>query len=149
MDSFRKIDVDKYDEDVLLEEELIDIDPRSSTELAGIAKQKANDVRGLIGRCVGALPAACSLVFSAHTNSVPIHHSRGDARGALAMILSDPPFGEANAEAKVSGLGWQGVAGTEPRHVVPPEHDAHVTAGHHQHDKIVRRRLTRQVAVAR
>lgn len=103
MDSFRKIDVDKYDEDVLLEEELIDIDPRSSTELAGIAKQKANDVRGLIGRCVGASPAACSLVSSAHTTPVyPIHHSRGDARGALAMILSDPPYGETNAEAKVS-----------------------------------------------
>lgn len=52
MDSFRKINVDKYDEDTLLEEELIDIDTRSPAELAGIAKQKANDVRGLIGRCV-------------------------------------------------------------------------------------------------
>jgi actin related protein 2/3 complex subunit 5 len=50
MDSFRKIDVDKYDEDVLLEEELIDVDTRSPVELAGIAKQKANEVRGLIGR---------------------------------------------------------------------------------------------------
>lgn len=52
MDSFRKINVDKYDEDTLLEDELIDVDTRSPAELAGIAKQKANDVRGLIGRYV-------------------------------------------------------------------------------------------------
>lgn len=26
---------------------------------------------------------------------------RGDSRGALALILSDPPYGEANTEAKV------------------------------------------------
>jgi hypothetical protein len=50
MDSFRKINVDKYDEDTLLEDELIDVDTRSPIELAGLAKQKANDVRGLIGR---------------------------------------------------------------------------------------------------
>lgn len=50
MDSFRRINVDKYDEDTLLEDELIDVDTRSPAELAGLAKQRANDVRGLIGR---------------------------------------------------------------------------------------------------
>ncbi|UZJ53039.1 hypothetical protein CBS101457_002359 [Exobasidium rhododendri] len=78
MDSFRKIDVDKYDEDVLLEEELIDVDKRSPVELAGVAKQKANDVRGLIGR--------------------------GDSRGALALILESPPYGPLNADAKNTTL---------------------------------------------
>lgn len=52
MDSFRKIDVDRYDEDVLLEEELIDLDTRSPAELVGIAQQKATEVRSLIGRYV-------------------------------------------------------------------------------------------------
>lgn len=75
MDNFRRIDIDKYDEDVLLEEELIDIDPRSPTELAGIAQQKSSEVRSLIGK--------------------------GDARGALAVLLHDPPYGDANVNAKV------------------------------------------------
>lgn len=80
MDSFRKIDVDKYDEDVLLEEELIDVDTRSPTELKQIAQQRTVEVRSLIGK--------------------------GDPRGALAVILNDPPYGDANAnlEAKNATL---------------------------------------------
>lgn len=52
MDSFRRIDIDKYDEDVLLDEELIEQDPRSPTELAGLAQKKAGEVRSLVGRYV-------------------------------------------------------------------------------------------------
>lgn len=78
MDSFRKIDIDKYDEDVLLEEELVDVDQRNPSELSALAKQRATEVRSLVGR--------------------------GDSQNALALLLSDPPYGEANSEAKVSTL---------------------------------------------
>ncbi|PWN87174.1 ARP2/3 complex 16 kDa subunit (p16-Arc) [Acaromyces ingoldii] len=78
MDSFRRIDIDKYDEDVLLDEELIEQDPRSPTELAGLAQKKAGEVRSLVGR--------------------------GDAKGALTLLLAEAPYGELNVDAKQTTL---------------------------------------------
>ena len=43
--NFRKIDVDAYDEDVLLETELYDPDPRGSQQVVEDAKAKAASVR--------------------------------------------------------------------------------------------------------
>jgi actin related protein 2/3 complex subunit 5 len=43
--SFRKIDVDAYDEDVLLETELYDPDPRGPQQVVEDAKAKAASVR--------------------------------------------------------------------------------------------------------
>ncbi|KAL9933413.1 hypothetical protein V8E36_007589 [Tilletia maclaganii] len=74
MENFRSIDIDQYDEDVLDESELVEQDPRSSAELLQIAKQKASQVRGLIGQ--------------------------GDLRQALQLALTDPPTNPDAAEAK-------------------------------------------------
>jgi actin related protein 2/3 complex, subunit 5 len=43
--NFRKIDVDAYDEDVLLETELYDPDPRGPQQVIDDAKAKAASVR--------------------------------------------------------------------------------------------------------
>ena len=48
--NFRKIDVDLYDEDVLLDEELYDQDPRDPTQVLDDAKQKAAAVRTALSR---------------------------------------------------------------------------------------------------
>lgn len=50
--SFRKIDIDVYDEDVLQEEELYDADPRDPAQVLSDAKQKASAVRGYLSKCV-------------------------------------------------------------------------------------------------
>ena len=49
---FRKINIDQYDEDVLLEEDLYDHDPRDPATVLADTKQKATAVRGLIAKCV-------------------------------------------------------------------------------------------------
>ena len=46
--NFRKIDIDQYDEDVLLESELYDADPRDPIQVLADAKSKASAVQ--IGR---------------------------------------------------------------------------------------------------
>lgn len=54
MDGFRNIDIDKYDEDVLLDDELVEPFPKSAEEAAADARAKATEVRSLIGRYVNA-----------------------------------------------------------------------------------------------
>lgn len=48
--SFRKIDIDKYDEDVLLESELYDADPRDPAQVMADAKSKAATVRTTLAK---------------------------------------------------------------------------------------------------
>lgn len=48
--SFRKLDVDQYDEDRVLETELYDPDPRPASEVLAVAKGKAQEVRSLLQR---------------------------------------------------------------------------------------------------
>ena len=48
--NFRKIDVDEYDEDVLLDEELYDADPRDSAQVLEDTRQKAAAVRNALSR---------------------------------------------------------------------------------------------------
>jgi actin related protein 2/3 complex subunit 5 len=48
--SFRKIDIDAYDEDVLLEAELYDPDPRDPAQVLSDTKQKAAAVRSSLAR---------------------------------------------------------------------------------------------------
>ena len=48
--SFRKIDIDQYDEDVLLESELYEPDPRDPAQVLSDAKQKAATVRQSLAR---------------------------------------------------------------------------------------------------
>lgn len=50
--AFRKIDVDVYDEDVLLESELYDADPRDPSEVLNEAKQKQVAVRSTLAKYV-------------------------------------------------------------------------------------------------
>lgn len=48
--SFRKIDIDQYDEDVLLESELYDADPRDPAQVLADAKAKATAVRSALAK---------------------------------------------------------------------------------------------------
>ena len=47
---FRKINIDQYDEDQLLEGELYEADPRDPATVLADAKSKAAGVRGLIAK---------------------------------------------------------------------------------------------------
>jgi len=72
--NFRKIDIDAYDEDVLVETELYDPDPRNPAQILNDTKQKATAVRSAL--------------------------SKGDTVGALTLALEDPPYGPGIDEAK-------------------------------------------------
>ena len=50
--AFRKIDIDIYDEDVLLESELYEPDPRDPGTVLNDAKQKQSAVRSFLSRYV-------------------------------------------------------------------------------------------------
>ena len=50
--NFRKIDIDVYDEDALVETELYDADPRDPVQVLNDAKQKATAVRSALSKCV-------------------------------------------------------------------------------------------------
>ncbi|CCF47898.1 hypothetical protein NDA11_005058 [Ustilago hordei] len=78
MDNFRKIDIDQYDEDVISNEELVEPYPKSPEQALSDAKAKPTEVRTLIGR--------------------------GDIAGALALILTDYPYGPNVVEAKTVTL---------------------------------------------
>ncbi len=52
MDNFRKINIDAYDEDTLLETELYDPDPRDPATVLNDAKQKTNAVRSALAKQV-------------------------------------------------------------------------------------------------
>jgi actin related protein 2/3 complex subunit 5 len=54
--NFRKIDIDQYDEDVLLEEELYEADPRAPAQVLDDARQKGSAVRSALSKCVHATP---------------------------------------------------------------------------------------------
>jgi len=72
--NFRKIDIDVYDEDALVETELYDADPRDPARALNDAKQKATAVRSAL--------------------------SKGDTVGALTLVLEDPPYGPGADDAK-------------------------------------------------
>lgn len=48
--NFRKIDIDVYDEDVLVETELYDADPRDPAQVLNDTKQKATAVRSALSK---------------------------------------------------------------------------------------------------
>ena len=48
--NFRKIDIDDYDEDVLVETELYDVDPRGPAQVPNDVKQKATAVRSALSK---------------------------------------------------------------------------------------------------
>ncbi|OJA13583.1 hypothetical protein AZE42_09876 [Rhizopogon vesiculosus] len=72
--SFRKIDIDAYDEDVLLESELYEPDPRDPAQALSDAKQKQVVVRSAL--------------------------AKGDIPGALDIALDSAPYGPNVEEAK-------------------------------------------------
>ncbi|KAG8703005.1 hypothetical protein FRC09_004401 [Ceratobasidium sp. 395] len=72
--AFRRIDVDKFEEDVLLATDLYDPDPRGPDGALAEAKAKVGQVRTAL--------------------------SKGDTQGALSLILADPPYGSDAEEAK-------------------------------------------------
>ena len=48
--NFRKIDIDAFDEDVLLESELYDADPRAPAQVMDETRSKAGVVRGSLSK---------------------------------------------------------------------------------------------------
>lgn len=48
--NFRKIDIDQYDEDVLLDSELYEPDPRDPAQVISDTKQKSTAIRGYISK---------------------------------------------------------------------------------------------------
>ncbi|OCB90625.1 actin-related protein ARPC5 [Sanghuangporus baumii] len=82
--AFRKIDIDKYDEDVLLEEELYEPDPRDPAQVLADTRAKATTVRSFLAKDF--------LV------------TRGDAAGALNIVLDGAPYGPNVEEAKNTNL---------------------------------------------
>ncbi|KAI0819822.1 arp2/3 complex subunit [Trametes gibbosa] len=72
--NFRKIDIDLYDEDVLLDSELYETDARDPAQALSDVRQKAAAVRGSL--------------------------SKGDIVGALTLVLEDSPYGPTLEEAK-------------------------------------------------
>ncbi|KAG0699625.1 actin-related protein 2/3 complex subunit 5 [Suillus ampliporus] len=72
--SFRKIDIDAYDEDVLLESELCEPDPREPAQVLSDAKQKQAAVRSTL--------------------------AKGDIPGALGIALESAPYGPNVEDAK-------------------------------------------------
>ncbi|KAG2137477.1 actin-related protein 2/3 complex subunit 5 [Suillus clintonianus] len=72
--SFRKIDIDAYDEDVLLESELCEPDPRDPAQVLSDAKQKQAAVRSSL--------------------------AKGDIPGALGIALDSTPYGPNVEDAK-------------------------------------------------
>jgi actin related protein 2/3 complex subunit 5 len=48
--AFRKIDIDAYDEDIFLESELFEPDPRSPAQVLSDAKQKGTTVRSSLAK---------------------------------------------------------------------------------------------------
>ncbi|EJT97198.1 arp2/3 complex 16 kda subunit [Dacryopinax primogenitus] len=75
---FRRINIDQYDEDVLLPSELYDPDPRSPAQVQADAQQRSSSVQGSL--------------------------SRGDVAGALVTVLDRPAYGEGVDEAKAQTL---------------------------------------------
>ncbi|KAL5496145.1 ARC15_3 [Sanghuangporus vaninii] len=73
-----KIDIDRYDEDVLLEEELYEPDPRDPAQVLADTRAKATTVRSFL--------------------------AKGDAAGALNIVLDGAPYGQNVEEAKNTNL---------------------------------------------
>lgn len=48
--NFRKIDIDQYDEDVLLDDELYEGDPRDPAQVLNDTRTKANAVRSALSK---------------------------------------------------------------------------------------------------
>ncbi|KAH9925663.1 arp2/3 complex 16 kDa subunit [Epithele typhae] len=72
--NFRKIDIDQYEEDALLDGELYDTDPRDPGQALNEVKQNAVAVRGSL--------------------------AKNDFAGALTMVLETAPYGPTVEEAK-------------------------------------------------
>lgn len=72
--SFRKIDIDIYDEDVLLEKELHEVDPRDPAQVLEGARKKQAVVRTLL--------------------------NKSDVAGALSTVLDNVPYGPNTGQAK-------------------------------------------------
>jgi actin related protein 2/3 complex subunit 5 len=97
---FRKIDIDKYDEDVLNDEDLYDADPRDPSQVLDEARQRQAAVRGSLAKYGLFVPP-----FGASSISlVPtrLFYLRNNIAEALEIILENAPYGPNVDEAKVS-----------------------------------------------
>ncbi|KAI0702769.1 arp2/3 complex 16 kDa subunit [Earliella scabrosa] len=72
--NFRKIDIDQYDEDALLDSELYDVDPRDPAQALNDTKQNAAAVRSSL--------------------------AKNDFVGALTLVLENAPYGPHVEDAK-------------------------------------------------
>lgn len=97
--AFRKIDIDAFDEDVLLESELYEPDPRDPSQVLDEAKSKSVAVRSSLSKYAESMSR---YMHPGLTNtSVCLYCYRGDIVGALVTILENAPYGANVDEAKV------------------------------------------------
>jgi actin related protein 2/3 complex, subunit 5 len=93
---FRKINIDQYDEDQLLEDELYEADPRDPATVLADAKSKAAAVRGLIAKWV---IYHQDIVIC--EKKLILRLTRADLGGALNSVLENAPYGPKVDDAKV------------------------------------------------
>ena len=55
-EAYRKIDIDAYDEDVLLESDLVEPDPRDPATVLSETKAKSTQLRGFLSKSAGFPP---------------------------------------------------------------------------------------------
>lgn len=88
--AFRKLPVDDYSEDRVLESDLYDPDPRDPFQVLADTRSKQTQIRTLL--------------------------QRGDVKGALEVGLEQAPYGEGVEEAKVSRESLSGRETCGARH---------------------------------
>lgn len=71
--AFRKIDIDAFDEDVLLESELYEPDPRDPSQVLEEAKAKSVAVRSSLSKCVLTICLGMSMLIENLSLSVYLH----------------------------------------------------------------------------
>ncbi|KAG1750384.1 actin-related protein 2/3 complex subunit 5 [Suillus paluster] len=96
--SFRKIDIDAYDEDVLLESELCEPDPRDPAQVLSDAKQKQAAVRSTLAK--GDIPGALSIALDSAPYGPNVDDAKNLTLQTVVSILNSTKSSEINNVVK-------------------------------------------------
>jgi len=83
---YRKIDVDALDEDILVETELYEPDPRDPSTVLGDTKHKVSQVRSYLSK--GDIPGALSVVLSQAPYGLEVDEAKSLALNSVLLILN-------------------------------------------------------------
>ncbi|KAI9572042.1 actin-related protein 2/3 complex subunit 5 [Boletus coccyginus] len=113
MASFRKIDVDAYDEDVLQETELYDPDPREPAQILSDAKQKQLAVRSALNKYAISFPRALNVALDSTPYGPNVKEAKNLALQAVVSVLNSTNCSLMKYIYKGMGtLGWGDVSGS-------------------------------------